>query len=467
MKKFLFAVLIFMMVVAPAAVWAEGESFDVATEQNLYSTQRVMLYTASARNTNADIYEELYAEVYNAIKNKDAKLDVSKYQIPLNDYSIISKTVFDVVFQNPDLFYAQSGFGGGGYGDIVWEIEFKYGSHTSQEDAEKFYSKVDYVLASVVHEGMSDEEKALALHDYIVNNTTYDDVEDGVADDSYTSYSVLMKNFGVCQGYALAYNLLLGHVGIEAKYVSSEEMNHGWSMIKLDGKWYHVDTTWDDPSNVEIVSHDYFLLSDEGISNLGHTSWASDMPQCNDDKYEDASYSFSTVIDLMKYDGTKFCYPEYVPADLSNPDPDGEYYSVNGVICKKEYVRTYFDGSGREVVNAKYYNDIDSDSTQMFAPVKYIDGKFAHADFASVSGSEVFIKNDDADIKDTKISVAYYDDDKSLVSIKSYDVSGHDGYVSAVISGGAPSRATLMKIIYWQKGLKPLSNYIALNKTTY
>ena len=52
-------------------------------------------------------------------------------------------------------------------------------------------------------------------------------------------------------------------------------MNHGWNLVKIFGRWYHVDVTWDDPvwDQLGQVKHQYFLLSDAGIMGLKHYSW--------------------------------------------------------------------------------------------------------------------------------------------------------------------------------------------------
>ena len=52
-------------------------------------------------------------------------------------------------------------------------------------------------------------------------------------------------------------------------------MGHAWNVIKVNGNWYHVDLTWDDPEPNRIgnVGHKNFLLSDEGIRAEGHTAW--------------------------------------------------------------------------------------------------------------------------------------------------------------------------------------------------
>ena len=146
--------------------------------------------------------------------------------------------------------------------------------------------KVKWVVDNYTTPDMSDLEKVRALHDWLINNAHYDT--------SYSSYSasgVLLNGSGVCASYADAYQLLLNAAGIENVYISGSADNgtgsgmvgHAWNMVKLGDSWYHVDTTWDDPTDLEhdvpIVSgwegYDYFLISDAEMGQ--NHSWYSSL----------------------------------------------------------------------------------------------------------------------------------------------------------------------------------------------
>lgn len=130
---------------------------------------------------------------------------------------------------------------------------------------------------SLVSSDMTELEKAVVFHDYIVNRTEYPEKTvqpDGTLDyapDEYNSTGVFLKGKAVCSGYASAYAALLRASGIEAVVVTSAEMNHDWTMLKIDGNWYHADCTWDDSENG--IIYDYFLKSDEEFIELEHYGW--------------------------------------------------------------------------------------------------------------------------------------------------------------------------------------------------
>ena len=116
----------------------------------------------------------------------------------------------------------------------------------------------------------SDYAKALWLNDWVVDNTQYDN--------TYTYISaegVFGRGLGDCEAYHDAYVRLLNRAGIETRRVDSYGDAHVWTGVKLDGKWYNVDTTWNDPGytfpNIDLKRL-YFALP-SGIMGLVHQRW--------------------------------------------------------------------------------------------------------------------------------------------------------------------------------------------------
>ncbi|MEI3504500.1 MAG: transglutaminase domain-containing protein [Anaerovoracaceae bacterium] len=113
---------------------------------------------------------------------------------------------------------------------------------------------------------MSDEEIALAVHDYIAANTMYDRSFSGSHINDL--YGALVGHKAVCEGYAQAYQYVMQHYGVHTGIVTSDNACHAWNIVKIRGNWYHVDVTWDDPikgssatDEPGAVNHNYFLLS--------------------------------------------------------------------------------------------------------------------------------------------------------------------------------------------------------------
>ncbi len=130
-----------------------------------------------------------------------------------------------------------------------------------------------------------------ALHDYLVRNCVYDrSAVNEVISPSRTAYGALANGKAVCQGYSLAFKLLLRRAGVHAVYVGSDSMQHAWNMVQMENNgWYHVDVTWDDPilhtstypegndgGYFRDVSHELFLRCDSTMRDeLNHYGWAA------------------------------------------------------------------------------------------------------------------------------------------------------------------------------------------------
>ncbi len=150
----------------------------------------------------------------------------------------------------------------------------------SVEDAQDLYASftaaADELLEGVRgNDALSDEEKALILHDRLAVFCGYDYdnyLNRSVPAISYTAYGVFCKGAAVCQGYTFAYRYLLEQVGIESRCCESTALNHIWNIVEIDGRDYHVDVTWDDPVRDQPgrVNHDSFLRSTDGIIESGH-----------------------------------------------------------------------------------------------------------------------------------------------------------------------------------------------------
>lgn len=119
-------------------------------------------------------------------------------------------------------------------------------------------------------------EQVVAVHDYLVRTCAYGDTE-AVVD--HTAYSALLRGQAVCDGYSSAFRILMDRLGIPCITVASEDMAHSWNMVQLDGQWYHVDVTWDDPTpdrgpDAE-VSHRFLLRGDDYMAANEHYGWES------------------------------------------------------------------------------------------------------------------------------------------------------------------------------------------------
>ncbi len=138
----------------------------------------------------------------------------------------------------------------------------------------KLYDKVCSILDEYITDDMSDYDKELAIHDYIVKNCVYG-YTDYSKEYAYRAYGALVQNKAVCNGYAEAMALLLGCAGVKNGIMTgyADGDLHAWNRVLIDGKWYQVDATWDDPipDRGSFVGHMYFNVTDD-IMDDSH-SW--------------------------------------------------------------------------------------------------------------------------------------------------------------------------------------------------
>ena len=238
-----------------------GESADAK-----YTPYSVM--PNATTSTIAEAEEYFYQQL---LARKD-QIDMLKYNIPV---SKLKAFLSGVVNDHPDLYYVRSGCSYLPSGDIVDIIYPMYVDNIDDLDDAVFQAGLHDAL-SVVKPGMTQLEKAVVLHDYLAVNCEYDKArldDKTLPQTSYSAYGVLADGTAVCQGYALAYKLLLNKVGIDCYMVTSDAMKHAWNLIVLDGEYYQVDVTWDDPTwdMTGRAVHTYMFRSDAAFAK--HSDW--------------------------------------------------------------------------------------------------------------------------------------------------------------------------------------------------
>lgn len=159
-------------------------------------------------------------------------------------------------------------------------IVFNFDSHIIEIEIHHTYSakdisilnrKVDELINENISNNMSVKDKVKAIHDYIINHTEYDTLKtDNVKDTTYrsnTAYGVLVEGYGICSGYSDAMKLFLDKLNIINYKISNDQ--HIWNLVYLDGEWFHLDLTWDDPvSDKNITRDNYFLITTKTLKLL-------------------------------------------------------------------------------------------------------------------------------------------------------------------------------------------------------
>ena len=229
-------------------------------------------------------------------------------RISVEKYAITQETARNAFIKakdtHPEIFWVNTSFGlTYGSDGIVKSMGFFYTMEKSRVAPMRAAIEAEYEnIVRGILPGMTDAEKVLVVNDYMCINYEYDTTY--VADGTHELYGVMINKTGVCDSYSKAFLYVMNRLGIECKRMVSDEINHAWNCVKIDGKWYHVDVTWNDPinDNIGLVSHDYLLVSDYNINenysasgrNRQHYGWEDIGITCDSDKYENAVWRNSS-----------------------------------------------------------------------------------------------------------------------------------------------------------------------------
>jgi len=182
----------------------------------------------------------VYDIIYDAIENLETEVS-----IPNTPPSSINKIFGYYLNDSPEHFYINNiGYQVLNGNAISLVFRYLYTPKNIQSKKAMIQNEVNKVLNGASNL-KTDYDKSKYIYDYIVNKTVYN--ANG-PESIYWIDGVLLNGTAVCQGYAKTYQLLTNLLGIKSTYVrgTSRNENHGWNLVRLDGKFYHVDPTWAD-----------------------------------------------------------------------------------------------------------------------------------------------------------------------------------------------------------------------------
>lgn len=141
----------------------------------------------------------------------------------------------------------------------------------TDEEINAINEVVDKIIKEKITNSTPTKEKIKIIHDYIIDSTEYDKLKyENKEDTTYksnTAYGVLIEGYGTCNGYADAMAIFLDKLNIINYKISNDE--HIWNLVYLDGTWYHLDLTWDDPiSDINVNRDTYFLITTNTLEKL-------------------------------------------------------------------------------------------------------------------------------------------------------------------------------------------------------
>ncbi len=230
-----------------------------------------------------DIEKEAYRRIRVAVLSYDKTVEVSDLRIDLTRTQQLVECFFA---DNPQYFWAKDSFGIKRNGDILLDYNDDF---TKIDKKRKEFNEAVFNIVSSINPDDSQYEKELAIHNYLTKMTRYDQTAqynpfvNGILDYAYNSYGTIVENRGVCEGYTKAFQYLCYIVGINSNVVYGD--SHIWNTVQIDGEWYQVDVTWNDP------------IKSDGSSGDGHHKYFN---LTSSKMYEAHALSTESVYDCIK-----------------------------------------------------------------------------------------------------------------------------------------------------------------------
>ena len=295
----------------------EDEGILVAKEsadEKFYLQEK--LADAYAYNQLTKEGQNVYLEILFSLLEFEENVELSSL-----DNSEVSHIFQCVLNDHPEIFYV-SGYSYTQYtlADIPKKLTFTGTYSMDKEEVEKkqalIKNYVNQCLAGIP-EGADEYEKVKYIYEYLIEHTEYD----ASVKDNQNICSVFTDGRSVCQGYAKATQYLLQQAGMCAELVlgrvSSGE-GHAWNLVKIDGNWYYVDTTWGDASyrtesgeevfpeqKVPAINYDYLCVTTDQIAATHIIDNVVELPQCTsmDANYYVREGLYFTEVDEEKLAG--------------------------------------------------------------------------------------------------------------------------------------------------------------------
>ncbi|MBQ8288898.1 MAG: hypothetical protein IJX76_09075 [Clostridia bacterium] len=215
-------------------------------------------------NSKALLYA--YDQIVAGVEVSAEEITVYNGKNPLSDDELL--TVMEAYIRDhTDHFWVNGGYNYIYNSLTVLSIRLNYTISGSQlAEARRDFEAVVQDYLSCLNDSMTDFEKEVALHDRLAQSVTYTSTAN-----AHNSYGALVEGEAVCEGYAEAFQYLLQRAGIQSFVVTGvyenpdtgRRVNHAWNLVRIGGKYYHTDVTWDDQE--KHTYHAYFNLTDTAM----------------------------------------------------------------------------------------------------------------------------------------------------------------------------------------------------------
>ncbi len=279
-------------------------ALSVSAAEPLKRFGRDELSEYSNGNSLLYVYDMLLDSAVNSMYSTTVNVYNRSYLIEWDDVGMIVEAL---IFDHPEMFWLKRRYSGtydSSTGKMkTIKIDYYFEGSALDEAKTAVYTVADELTRGLY--GKTEYEKAKILYDRLILHNSY-------AGEGYhqTAYGALVARKSVCAGYAQAYQLLLNKAGISGFTISGESFSpgsnssvgHAWNVVRIDGKNYLCDSTWDDSGDtLSGIRYEFFCTSAADVSETHFTDgfFVDIMNSC---VHEDGDYYGKTSVKFTKFD---------------------------------------------------------------------------------------------------------------------------------------------------------------------
>lgn len=262
--------------------------------------------------TLSEKHKALYDKLVSAMLGHEDKIKFSSDEITFDElfdiYQLIYNDEYRLFYISPTIDYVTDRETG-----YIASMKFNYTYDKTETEKMKadIEAEADKILSKITS-AMNDYDIVKLFHDSIITSCTYKST-----DNQNTIYGCLVGKEALCQAYSRTFTYLCSEAGIESFVVLGVANEpHMWNVVKMDGDYYHIDLTWDDPDRADSpdsVRYDYFGLTDKRIRELRQVDdYDYEIPKAEGTKYQ--YYYYNDLVAASESEAEKLLEREVLAA---------------------------------------------------------------------------------------------------------------------------------------------------------
>jgi hypothetical protein len=323
--------------------------------------------------------KQIYKAIYRGIMNYSQYVEVPNVTLSEQNVGWIYHCV---LWDNPYIFSIGEYAMWHALSDDKTQIKITtlYDSNLEKICRAKIEEEVNKILSVSELQNMTDFQKEVFVHDFIINNVEYDKTcgDGGKKIQLYTVYGALVEHKAVCEGIAKAVKLLLNMLDVKCIVVSGkyDGNGHAWNIVKIDDWSYNLDVTMDMGRVIHKgkMRYNYFNFRTKDIPDYIYDN-EHILPEC-------VAIQNNYIIKAAGFVSSRERLEKYIERGLTkrksclyfkiNKNVDDEFTDISFEQFQEEIDKAYCKIAGKLGLNTKRFIDTTGDGEIVSVEVEYI-----------------------------------------------------------------------------------------------